>query len=169
MNIVRKDGGSTRKRISPPLSKIQLYVDPHWGPTLPSRRKKCKSRQPSSRTAFVITVATQPGMLPRTQGRATPSSIFGAASVERLCNLRHPNATYKHKATAPNLPGSNRGPTGQAVQQHTRPRRKGSRRQGLGDWGEGHCCQDSPVPLEPRLRCPPCSAQGLGIVHRWGR
>ena len=58
------DGGSTRKRIFPPLPKIQLCVGPHWGPTLLSRCEKCKSQQPSSRTAFVITVTTQPGMLP---------------------------------------------------------------------------------------------------------
>ena len=58
-----KDGGSTRKRISPPLPKIQLCADPHWGPALPGRCEKCKSQQPDSRTACVITVATQPGML----------------------------------------------------------------------------------------------------------
>jgi len=55
--------GSTRKRIFPPLPKIQLCVGPYWGPTLLSRCEKCKSQQPSSRTAFVITVTTQPGML----------------------------------------------------------------------------------------------------------
>ena len=70
---VGRDGGSTRKRISPPLSKIQLYADPHWGPALPSRRKKCKLRQPSSRTAFVITVSTQPGMLPHHSPRSLTS------------------------------------------------------------------------------------------------
>ena len=58
-----KDGGSTRKRISPPLPKILLCADPHWEPALLSRRKKCKLQQPNSRTACVITVATQPGML----------------------------------------------------------------------------------------------------------
>ena len=61
----QEDGGSTRKRIFPPLPKIQLCVGPHWGPTLLSRCEKCKSQQPSSRTAFVITVTTQPGMLPQ--------------------------------------------------------------------------------------------------------
>ena len=58
-----KNGGLTRKRISPPLPKIQLCASPHWGPALPSRHTKCKVQQPNSRTACVITVSTQPGML----------------------------------------------------------------------------------------------------------
>ena len=62
------DGGLTRKRIFPPLPKIKLCAGPHWGPALLSRRKKCKLQQPSSRTACVITVATQPGMLPPAMG-----------------------------------------------------------------------------------------------------
>ena len=60
----KRNGGLTRKRISPPLPKIQLCASPHWGPALPSRHTKCKVQQPDSRTACVITVATQPGMLP---------------------------------------------------------------------------------------------------------
>ena len=60
----KENGGSTRKRISPPLPKIVLCASPHWGPALLSRHTKCKVQQPNSRTACVITVSTQPGMLP---------------------------------------------------------------------------------------------------------
>ena len=56
-------GGSTRKRIFPPLPKILLCTRPRKERVLPSRCKKCKSQQPSSRTACLITVAAQPGML----------------------------------------------------------------------------------------------------------
>ena len=83
-----KDGGSTRKRISPPLPKILLCADPHWEPALLSRRKKCKLQQPNSRTACVITVATQPGMLrvhlegqPEGWGNARRGSRRGVAYV----------------------------------------------------------------------------------------
>ena len=73
----KKDGGSTRKRISPPLPKIKLCADPHWGPALPGRCEKCKSQQPDSRTACVITVATQPGMLPSLRTARRPSAGLG--------------------------------------------------------------------------------------------
>ena len=66
-----EDGGSTRKRIFPPLPKIQLCVGPRWG-------EKCKSQQPSSRTAFVITFTTQPGML-----QATRRSIENGTHTNR--------------------------------------------------------------------------------------
>ena len=58
-----RKGGSTRKRIFPPLPKILLCAHPRKEWALPSRCKKCKSRQPSSRTACLITVTAQPGML----------------------------------------------------------------------------------------------------------
>ena len=57
-----------RKRIFPPLPKILLCADPHWGPALLGRHQKCKWQQPNSRTACLITVATQPGMLTRMGG-----------------------------------------------------------------------------------------------------
>ena len=62
--MIRK-GGSTRKRISPPLPKIMLCAGPMKGSALPSHHLKCKRWQPDSRAAFLITATTQPGMLKR--------------------------------------------------------------------------------------------------------
>lgn len=70
--IGKEEGGSTRKRISPPLPKIMLCAGPTKGSALPSHHQKCKWWQPDSRTAFLITVTTQPGMLRRTHAGGKP-------------------------------------------------------------------------------------------------
>ena len=99
--VGKKNGGSTRKRIFPPLPKIQLCAGPHWGPALRGRREKCKSQQPHSRTACVITVTTQPGMLPAVRGPWAPAEAKREAAVDAR---RMPPPPQRPQATTPPPP-----------------------------------------------------------------
>ena len=101
----RENGGSTRKRIFPPLPKIQLCAGPHWGPALRGRREKCKSQQPHSRTACVITVTTQPGMLHRHRAEIHVTAFFGhPCQARHACGARKTQAR-RQRAFWPPQPG----------------------------------------------------------------
>ena len=63
VELVKRNGGWCASAANPPLPKILLCARGTSPLALPGHKAKCKAKHPNSRTACLITAATQPGML----------------------------------------------------------------------------------------------------------